>query len=58
MVDKQTTKVLKDFNLKDLIPRLLKESIILNIINKLSIDELRKPGLANRNETKREMYCV
>ena len=45
MADKQTTKVLKDLNVEDLISRFLQESVTLDIINKLSIDEFRKLGL-------------
>ena len=32
MADKQTTKLLKELNLEDLIPRFLQESITLDII--------------------------
>ena len=50
MADKQTTKVLKDLNLEYLLPRFLQECITLDIINKLSINELRKLGLLNRSQ--------
>ena len=48
--DEQTTKVLKGLNLKELIPRFLQESITLHITIKLSIDQFRKLGLANRSD--------
>ena len=44
MANERTTKALKDMNLEDLIPLSLQESITLDIINKLSIDEFRKLG--------------
>ena len=53
MADEQITNVLKDMNLEDLIPRFLQESITLDIINKLSIDDFRKLGLVNRTDIMR-----
>lgn len=50
MKDEQTTKVLKDLNLDDLITRFLQERSTLDIINKLSINEFKKLVLVNRND--------
>ena len=50
MLDEQSTKVLKDLNLEDRIPRSLQENINLDIINKLSMDKFRTLWLANRSD--------
>lgn len=50
MVDEQSTKVLKDLNLEDLIPRFLQENINLDIINKLPMDKFRKLWLENGSD--------
>lgn len=47
MAYQQTTKILKDLNLEDLIPQFLQESITLDTKNKLSIDRFRKLRLVN-----------
>ena len=60
MPDEQTTRVLEDLNLEDLVPRFFQEIIALDIINKLSIDEFRKLGFVNRSDIMklRQKYTV
>ena len=52
MADDKTVQVLKDLNLEHLVPRFEEESITLDIINKLSLEEFNQLGVLQRNDVK------